>query len=121
MGMFDSVMVDCPTCGHKIEHQSKVGDCVLDVFSLENAPYDVAISILNEPEFCRKCENWSVVTHPDFPPRTAETETQPATLHGASVQKVRSPDTSEMRMHTTQTYLRWWDTEFKLSDILPPK
>ena len=33
MGMFDSVMADCPTCGKALEFQSKEGDCDLNIFN----------------------------------------------------------------------------------------
>lgn len=41
MGMFDSIMVPCPTCGKKAEYQSKGGDCNLDEYTLHNAPLRV--------------------------------------------------------------------------------
>lgn len=55
MGMFDSVMVPCPTCGECAEFQSKAGDCTLAVYSLDEAPADVLSDIDKQPEACKKC------------------------------------------------------------------
>ena len=41
MGMYDSIYVHCPKCGECIEFQSKSGDCILEVYTLENCPEDV--------------------------------------------------------------------------------
>jgi hypothetical protein len=41
MGMFDSIIVSCPKCGQEHEFQSKGGDCLLDVYNLDNSPDDV--------------------------------------------------------------------------------
>lgn len=41
MGMYDTVIIPCPTCGVEHEFQSKGGDCYLRVFTLENCPDDV--------------------------------------------------------------------------------
>lgn len=56
MGMFDSVMVPCPSCGTKIEAQSKSGACVLGVYDLENAPADVLADVnRHAPFLCGAC------------------------------------------------------------------
>lgn len=56
MGMFDSVMVPCPSCGEINEFQSKSGDCTLDVYSLDNCPLDVIYDInRHSPIYCQKC------------------------------------------------------------------
>lgn len=38
MGMFDSVIVDCDSCGEYVEFQSKAGDCHLAVYSIDSLP-----------------------------------------------------------------------------------
>lgn len=56
MGMFDSVMVPCPSCGAKAEAQSKSGACVLGVYDLESAPADVLDDVNRHAPFvCASC------------------------------------------------------------------
>jgi transposase-like protein len=56
MGMFDTVMVPCPTCGERDGFQSKGGRCMLDEFTLEEAPDDVLSDVnRHAPSRCRKC------------------------------------------------------------------
>ena len=52
MGMYDSVMVNCPKCGEEREFQSKSGDCFLEVYTLENCPDDVMANV-NRHSPCR--------------------------------------------------------------------
>ncbi len=56
MGMFDTVMVPCPTCGTRGEFQSKSGDCRLDTYLLEDAPDDVLLDVnRHSPMRCHTC------------------------------------------------------------------
>lgn len=58
MGMFDSIYVDCPSCGEKetIELQSKSGPCTLERYTLENAPSEVLSGVHTDIDFdCRSC------------------------------------------------------------------
>lgn len=56
MGMFDTVMVPCPTCGEKADFQSKSGPCVLGTHELEVAPADVLSDVnRHAPHECVKC------------------------------------------------------------------
>ena len=56
MGMFDTVMVPCPTCGTRAEFQSKGGDCNLEVYELHEAPSDVLSNVnQHSPYTCEKC------------------------------------------------------------------
>lgn len=56
MGMYDTIMVPCPKCGTKAEFQSKGGDCLLDVFELNEAPADVLSDVMGHgPETCKSC------------------------------------------------------------------
>ena len=59
MGMFDRVWIPCPSCGEKFEEQSKVHDCVLADYTLENAPPEILLDILEHPMdlpyVCEKC------------------------------------------------------------------
>lgn len=56
MGMFDSVMVPCPKCGKLSEFQSKGGDCLLWVYTLDTAPADVLSDVnRHAPNTCDEC------------------------------------------------------------------
>lgn len=56
MGMFDSVMVPCPTCGIEQEFQSKGGGCDLAIYTLADAPPDVLSDInRHAPYTCGEC------------------------------------------------------------------
>lgn len=54
MGMYDTVIVSCPKCGEKHEFQSKSGECLLEVYELENCPDDVFANV-NRHSPC-KCD-----------------------------------------------------------------
>lgn len=45
MGMFDTIYVDCPHCGVKLDLQTKDGPCMLKTVELSDP--DASISILN--------------------------------------------------------------------------
>jgi len=47
MGMFDTVVVECPLCKYQNEFQSKYGDCTLETYTIENAPL-LLIADLND-------------------------------------------------------------------------
>lgn len=56
MGVYDTVMVPCPTCGERAEFQSKSGNCLLETFALEDAPDVVLLDVNRQaPMRCRKC------------------------------------------------------------------
>lgn len=56
VGMFDSVYVPCPKCGKTHECQSKSGECLLDDYTLENAPADVLSNVNRHAPFtCEEC------------------------------------------------------------------
>lgn len=65
MGMFDSVYVPCPKCGHRNEFQSKSGDCSLMTYNFEEAPREVLVGIVGDEECCKGCLN--VYTAPTLP------------------------------------------------------
>lgn len=41
MGVYDTIWAKCPKCGEKSEFQSKIGDCILQDYDLEDCPDDV--------------------------------------------------------------------------------
>ena len=45
MGMYDSVIVECPKCGEQHYFQSKSGECMLDVYTLDDCPDDVMADV----------------------------------------------------------------------------
>jgi endogenous inhibitor of DNA gyrase (YacG/DUF329 family) len=56
MGVYDTVLVPCPKCGELYNAQSKSGDCVLAVYTLEEAPADVLENVNRHAPFqCDKC------------------------------------------------------------------
>ena len=56
MGMFDSVNVNCPSCGFEALFQSKGGDCILRNYTLKNVTEDVLSDVnRHSPCTCRKC------------------------------------------------------------------
>ena len=56
MGMYDSVMVKCPECSKENEFQSKSGECLLHVYTLENCPDDVLGNVnRHSPQKCCYC------------------------------------------------------------------
>ena len=52
MGMFDSVMITCPSCGKKLEFQSKAGDCTLATYEQDKVPIEIAYDIGLDVERC---------------------------------------------------------------------
>lgn len=53
MGMFDTVVAECPKCAAQIEFQSKAGPCVLQRYSAHNVPPEVAQDIDGDTEWCK--------------------------------------------------------------------
>lgn len=41
MGMYDTILVKCPSCGEEHHFQSKSGECLLSYYELEECPEDV--------------------------------------------------------------------------------
>lgn len=56
MGMYDTVLVRCPACATPAEFQTKSGPCMLDTFTLAEAPDDVLEGVnRHAPATCAKC------------------------------------------------------------------
>jgi hypothetical protein len=56
MGCFDTVVAPCPKCGELSGFQTKSGPCLLDEFTLDNAPEDVMRDVnRHSPNTCEKC------------------------------------------------------------------
>lgn len=69
MGLFDSVIVKCPNCGHENVFQSKSGPCVLRYVSLEDCPDDILANV-NRHSPC-KCDGCGIYYEVDIPTRSA--------------------------------------------------
>lgn len=109
MGMFDRIYADCPTCCKPMEFQTKAGDCVMDSFSLEDAPGPLLRDVINDPHYCRHCDQWAVLYDPAFPPNVEPPAPTP------TIRKVRQP--TKPSIHSSQPYLRWWDEPFVETDL----
>lgn len=55
MGLFDTVLVDCPKCQHRNEIQTKAGACDLRTYRLAKTPPDIAGSLAGETVRCDGC------------------------------------------------------------------
>lgn len=55
MGMYDSVIVDCPDCGGELEYQTKNGPCDLREYSINNCPMDIAQGVDGDTTRCGEC------------------------------------------------------------------
>jgi hypothetical protein len=60
MGMFDSVMFNCPKCNKVIEVQSKSGACTLACYEPDEVPAAIAGDIYGELVSCECGEEWKV-------------------------------------------------------------
>jgi transcription elongation factor Elf1 len=65
MGMFDSIIFDCPKCGKQIEAQSKGGVCLLECYGLYDVPVGVASDANKDAPFiCEHCgSSWQFDTN----------------------------------------------------------
>jgi hypothetical protein len=113
MGMYDSVLADCPTCGKSVEFQSNEGPERMAAFSLDNAPTEIIRDIANDPHYCRGCGNWFALVDPAFPPG-------PPQRPQLRTAKVKTPP--DATIHRSQTFLRWWpdDRPFTYDDLEDP-
>lgn len=80
MGMFDTVRIRCPRCGHVEEVQSKEGPCTLETFELHDAPLTI-LGSLRPTRTCGSCERQfriivqhTVAVVPDEPRRRSREE-----------------------------------------------
>lgn len=55
MGVYDSIWVPCPNCQKPYEAQTKSGPCILDVFTLADAPDDVLEDVNRHAPFTCEC------------------------------------------------------------------
>lgn len=59
MGMYDELTFQCPHCNETIIEQSKMGECALSTYTLNNAPLLIIADINDEGEnnrlYCEHC------------------------------------------------------------------
>ena len=66
MGIYDSVIVNCPACSTRLEFQSTSSDSFLRRFTLWNVPVHVAVG--TGVETCSKCNRqWKLELPPITP------------------------------------------------------
>lgn len=96
MGMYDTIMVPCPKCGEEHEAQTKSGECLMHVWTLDRAPADAMEGVnRHAPFYCKTCNVhfevefvikvlWAKTVTTDAPPATEDTPwkrtTPPPTL-----------------------------------------
>jgi len=55
MGLYDTVVVPCPECGAPYHAQSKSGECILETYSLEDAPDAMMANVNRHAPFTCDC------------------------------------------------------------------
>jgi hypothetical protein len=89
MGMYDTVMVKCPSCGKKNEFQSKGGDCLLSVYTLKICPDDVLSDVnRHAPYECRCGVSFMI----DIPNRKAVVADKDPVMNNVIVPKIKIDD-----------------------------
>jgi len=59
MGLYDTIIFNCPNCEEEIEAQSKSGDCCLGSYSHLEVPVDVSLDANRHAPFeCPKCHSF---------------------------------------------------------------
>ena len=71
MGMYDTIIFNCPNCGTEIEVQSKSGECILGVYESTDVPIPVAQDANRHAPFeCLKCHKKWYFDISGMPPLT---------------------------------------------------
>lgn len=52
MGLYDSVWIPCPRCGHEVEFQSKAGRCEMAEYTLATVPPSIAGDVSDDVSQC---------------------------------------------------------------------
>jgi len=55
MGMFDTLVIDCPECYEQVEIQSKAGRCCMDTYNIYTVPDEILLSLRDKHIVCEKC------------------------------------------------------------------
>ena len=54
--MYDTVLVNCPSCGKEHEFQSKSGECLLGEYTLQDCPSDVLRDVNRHSPYRCSCK-----------------------------------------------------------------
>jgi len=57
MGVYNTILVNCPGCGALVEFQSKSGSSSMSVFRISAMPYKDLKDIIGESWSCGNCGN----------------------------------------------------------------
>lgn len=62
MGMFDTLVYDCPNCSEETNSQTKLGDCMLDALKIGD-PFleDNKSMIMEMKDTCEHCDSYNAV------------------------------------------------------------
>ena len=61
MGMYDTVLFECPKCTNTVEVQSKAGACGLKYYNSDTVPPAIAADIDGDRVYCHDCDaSWLV-------------------------------------------------------------
>uniref|UniRef100_A0A6H1ZAV4 Uncharacterized protein n=1 Tax=viral metagenome TaxID=1070528 RepID=A0A6H1ZAV4_9ZZZZ len=61
MGVYDTIIFHCPNCGVTLDAQSKSGACLLEEYTLENVPFEVALNANRHAPFNCDCgKSWEL-------------------------------------------------------------
>lgn len=52
MGVYNTILVECPECGKEVEFQSKWGDCSLAVYKISRVPERDLAGIIGDVVEC---------------------------------------------------------------------
>ena len=69
MGMFDTLVLKCPNCDTENEVQSKMGPCVMERFTVANAPLCVLEDVSHKLFKCSEC-NEPIKLHLEYRAKT---------------------------------------------------
>jgi hypothetical protein len=59
MGVYDTIVFNCPSCGYEMSAQSKSGECTLQEYNHKEVPIGVAYDVNRHAPFKCKCgKNW---------------------------------------------------------------
>lgn len=56
MGVYNTILVECPECGEILEFQTKSGSCALRHYHISKVPEEDIKGILGDSICCYKCE-----------------------------------------------------------------
>jgi len=55
MGLYDTLIIECPACGHESEVQVKSGPCQMQVYTKDNAPLNIILDVAGRVLTCKEC------------------------------------------------------------------